>query len=125
MRNNNIIIKKIDIEFAKEEIEKKNGLKYRSFLKYNRGLLFIFNNKKEIRTVNMENMRFPIDIIYIDKFNTVIGIYKNATPMRKINVENLIKFNDIKYVLEVNSGMSDKWKIKEGLTKISYILKNN
>ncbi|WP_185869609.1 DUF192 domain-containing protein [Blattabacterium cuenoti] len=118
MKNKNSIIKKIDIELAYKTTEKINGLKYRSSLKEDQGMLFILNQKEEYKKINMENMRIPIDIIYINQFNTVCFINKSVSPMRKIDIFNFSHSTIIKYVLEINAGMSDKWGIKNGVTNI-------
>ncbi|WP_185850989.1 DUF192 domain-containing protein [Blattabacterium cuenoti] len=115
-------IKKIEIELAKSPIEKKNGLRYRSSMRENRGMLFILENKEEIKKLDMKNMRIPLDIVYINNMNTVIFVHKYVSPMED-NIE-LVRSNDptttVKYVLEINAGMSEKWGIKEGLTKIFF-----
>ncbi|WP_185852774.1 DUF192 domain-containing protein [Blattabacterium cuenoti] len=117
MKNKNFFLKKIEIELANKEIEKKNGLTYRSFMKEDRGMLFILDKKEKIQKMNMKNMRIPLDIIYIDHFNTVIFVNKYVSPMRNIEVINK---PSVKYILEINAGMSDKWGIKKGITKVFF-----
>ncbi|WP_341653717.1 DUF192 domain-containing protein [Blattabacterium cuenoti] len=120
LKNNNNVIKKIDIELADLDTEKKNGLKYRSFLKENRGMLFILKNKEEYKKIDMKDMRISLDIVYINQFDTVIFVNKYVNPMR--NIEDLNLDSPIKYILEINAGMSKKWGIKEGITKITWIM---
>ncbi|WP_185866010.1 DUF192 domain-containing protein [Blattabacterium cuenoti] len=120
MRNKNSIIKKIDIELAYRDTEKMNGLKYRSFLEENRGMLFLLNNQEEYKKIDMKNMRIPLDIIYINQFDTVIFVNKDVSPMRDFEIVDFS--SKIKYVLEINAGMSEKWGIKEGITKITWFL---
>ncbi|WP_185873842.1 DUF192 domain-containing protein [Blattabacterium cuenoti] len=110
----NFLLKKIDIEIASNDIEKMNGLMYRSFMNENRGMLFILK-KKEIQKMNIKNIRIPLDIIYIDESNTIIFIQKYVSPMREIYSVNNLK---LKYILEINAGMSDRWGIKKEKTKI-------
>ncbi len=125
MKNENFIIKKINIEFASSDLEKKNGLKYRSFLKKNSGMLFFLRNKEEIqKIINMKEMRIPLDIIFLDKNHTVIFVNKHVYPEMEIEIEEGNYNNNIKYILEVNAGMTDKWGIKIGVTKIIDVLKN-
>lgn len=109
----------IDVEFVKDEIDKKNGLKYRSFLKEKNGVLFFLKKKEEYKYIfDTKNLRIPLDIIYINKYNTVVYIEKFVSPMREINyIYYDVKM--IKYILAINSGLSDKWGIKENLTKVS------
>ncbi|WP_185862692.1 DUF192 domain-containing protein [Blattabacterium cuenoti] len=121
MKNKNFFFKKIEIELVNKEIEKKNGLMYRSFMKEDRGMLFILDKKEEIQQMNMKNMRIPLDIVYIDHFNTVIFVNKYVSPMRNVEVINT---PSIKYILEINAGMSDKWGIKKGMTKVFLIKKH-
>ncbi|WP_341652129.1 DUF192 domain-containing protein [Blattabacterium cuenoti] len=120
LKNNNNVIKKIDIELADLDTEKKNGLKYRSFLKENRGMLFIFKNKEESKKIDMKDMRIYLDIVYVNQFDTVIFVNKYVNPMK--NIENLNLDSPIKYILEINAGMSKKWGIKEGVTKITWMM---
>ncbi|WP_185862137.1 DUF192 domain-containing protein [Blattabacterium cuenoti] len=119
-KNKNSIIKKIDIELAYRDIEKTNGLKFRSSLKENRGMLFLLKNQEEYKKINMKNMRIPLDIVYINQLNTVIFIKKNISPMREIEVIDFSVPDTIKYILEIHAGMSNKWGIKEGITKITW-----
>ncbi|ACY40057.1 hypothetical protein BLBBGE_020 [Blattabacterium sp. (Blattella germanica) str. Bge] len=120
MKNKNSILKKIDIELAYSDTEKRNGLKYRSFLKENRGMLFLLKDQEEYKKMDMKNMRIPLDIIYINQFDTIIFVNKCVSPMRELEIIDLP--STIKYILEINAGMSDKWKIKEGITKITWFL---
>ncbi|WP_341653910.1 DUF192 domain-containing protein [Blattabacterium cuenoti] len=120
LKNNNNVIKKIDIELADLDTEKKNGLKYRSFLKENRGMLFILKNKEEYKKIDMKDMRISLDIVYVNQFDTVIFVNKYVNPMK--NIENLNLDSHIKYILEINAGMSKKWGIKEGVTKITWMM---
>ena len=116
LKNENSLLKKIDIELAEKYTEKRNGLKYRSFLEEDRGMLFIFQHPEEYQMIDMKNMRIPLDIVYINEYGVVVYIDRNISPMRKLEIFNPTSL--IKYVLEINSGMSNKWGIKEGITKI-------
>ncbi|WP_185869030.1 DUF192 domain-containing protein [Blattabacterium cuenoti] len=118
LKNINRILKKIDVELAYKDTEKENGLKYRSSLKENRGMLFFLKDEEEYKKIDMENMRIPLDIIYINEFDTVVFVNHNVSPMREIEIVDLP--SKIKYVLEINSGMSNKWGLKEGITKVTW-----
>ncbi|WP_185882928.1 DUF192 domain-containing protein [Blattabacterium cuenoti] len=123
---NGKIIKTIDIELSQKETEKANGLQYRSSLKKDRGMLFILNNKEEYQEINMKNVRIPLDIIYLDQNSIIFFIRKNVPPMiEKIDGFYFNPKKNIKYILEINSGMSDQWGIKEGTTKINWTFNKN
>ncbi|WP_185849219.1 DUF192 domain-containing protein [Blattabacterium cuenoti] len=124
LKNDNYIIKKIDVELAYRDAEKRNGLKYRSFLKENRGMLFLLKNQEEYKQIDMKNVRVPLDIVYINQLDTVVFVNNNVSPMKNIETINFPS-TTIKYILEINAGMSNKWGIKEGVTKITCLLKLN
>lgn len=115
LKNNDKIIKNLDVELAITDQETNQGLMYRSYIKENQGMLFIFE-EINYKKFWMKNTRIPLDIIYIDENNTVIHIIKNVPPMNEIKI--LESKKPVKFVLEVNGKMSDKWGIKEGVTKI-------
>jgi uncharacterized membrane protein (UPF0127 family) len=63
----------------------------------------------------MKNMKFPIDIIYIDN-NTIITIV-NSAPIPKNPSDNLTIYTPSKLsdkVLEINAGLSKKYNFKNG-----------
>ncbi|WP_185860714.1 DUF192 domain-containing protein [Blattabacterium cuenoti] len=118
LKNNNYIIKKIDVELAHRDTEKRNGLKYRSFLKEDRGMLFLLKSQEEYKQINMKDLRIPLDIVYINQFDTVVFVDEYVSPMKDIEIRNFTSPINIKYILEINAGMSNKWGIKKGVTKI-------
>ena len=110
------IKKEIQIEIADNDFEHQTGMMYRKHMDTNKGMLFIFD-KIKIRSFYMKNTYISLDIIYIDTENSIINIIKNAKPM---NETSLFSDAPAKYVLEINAGLSDTWKLKKG-DKISYI----
>ncbi len=104
------VIAILDIEIAKTEYETQTGLMYRSKMKPNRGMLFIFEDSKP-RYFYMKNTQIPLDIIYLDENKAVVSIQKNAQPL---NENSLPSNSPAKYVLEVNAGLSDKWQLTLG-----------
>ncbi|WP_185864465.1 DUF192 domain-containing protein [Blattabacterium cuenoti] len=121
INNNSVIVKKIEIEIAKEYTDKINGLKFRSSMEEDRGIIFLLKNQEEYKKINTQGIRKFLDIIYIDEYNTIIYINKNVNPINEIDI-NLLP-STIKYILEINAGMVEKWKIKEGF-KINLVLTN-
>ncbi len=78
------------------------------------GMLFSFK-KPDYYSFWMKQMKFPIDIIYI-KDGEIVTIYKNVKPPKSKN-ESLTIYKPRKpanMVLEINAGLSDKYKFKEG-----------
>ncbi|WP_185871086.1 DUF192 domain-containing protein [Blattabacterium cuenoti] len=116
----NSVIKKIEIEIAKKDSEKINGLKFRSSIKEDTGMLFLLRDQEEYKIINIKGVRKFLDIIYIDEYNTIIFIDKNVNPIKEMEIPDLYP-SIVKYVLEINAGMAEKWKIKEGF-RVNYFL---
>ena len=101
----------IQIEIADTDAERAKGLSERTNLAPDTGLLFVF---PAVTTPSfwMKDMRFPIDIIWLDEKWKIIGIEKNLAP------ETYPKLfsppSPIKYVLEVGAGFSEKNHLKIG-----------
>lgn len=73
-------------------------------------MLFIFPNET-MRSFYMKNTEFPLDIIFINKDREVVNIQKNAKPL---DPTSLPSTGPVKYVLEVNEGLSDTWGLQAG-----------
>lgn len=102
-----------NVEIAKSDKEKQIGLSEKDILGENDGMLFVFDNL-DYHSFWMRNMKFPIDIIYINGTN-VNTIFRNASPSSS-NKDLIIYQPKEKSdkVFEVNSGTADKYNIKEG-----------
>ena len=104
------IVKIIDIEIADNEYETQTGLMYRTELGVNQGMLFIFPDVS-YRSFYMKNTKIPLDIIYVDDEKTIVSFQKNAKPFDETSLPSEAP---AKYVLEINSGLSDEWQLEVG-----------
>ncbi|WP_159021587.1 DUF192 domain-containing protein [Formosa sp. L2A11] len=104
------IIKALDIEIADNGYDRETGLMYRTSMKNDNGMLFVFPNE-EPRAFYMKNTQIALDLIYIGKNKTIVSISKNAKPMDETS---LLSYKPAMYVLEVNAGLADIWQLKEG-----------
>lgn len=102
----------VKVEIAESMAEKQKGLSGRNFMRKNNGMLFIFS-QPDSYPFWMKNMKFPIDIIWLDENLQIINIEKNITP--DTFPKKFMPRLPAKYALEVNGGWSDKNKIKEGV----------
>jgi len=75
-------------------------------------MLFIFE-KESLHSFWMKNMRFPLDIIWIDKDKKIVDIYKFALPCKDI-CKTITPSLKAKFVLEVNAGFVEKNNLKIG-----------
>ncbi|RNL85636.1 DUF192 domain-containing protein [Sinomicrobium pectinilyticum] len=103
-------IKKLEIEIADDEYKIQTGLMYRTAMKENRGMLFIFEDE-EPRYFYMKNTNIPLDIIYFDSDKKIVSIRANAEPL---NEKSLPSGEPARYVLEINAGLAEKWGLQTG-----------
>lgn len=104
---------------ASSQQAREIGLSETKSLSQNQGMIFLFD-KPDYYSFWMKNMKFPIDIIYINN-DTIITIVNNATPP-KDNKGNPIIYTPIApadKVLEIQAGLSRKYNFKNG-DKVTY-----
>lgn len=102
----------IYVELADTPFTRAKGLMFRSSLEENRGMLFVFD-KEGRYSMWMLGMRFPIDIIWIDKDMRVVDIVKNADPSLLL-YKTYRPIRKAKYVLEVRAGFTKEYDVKLG-----------
>jgi uncharacterized membrane protein (UPF0127 family) len=92
------------------------GLSVKDHLKENEGMLFVFEQPTR-QVFSMKDMRFPIDIIWLDSNGTVVHIEHNLQPCIMTFAficPSYIPDKDSLYVLETVAGFSKKHSIKVG-----------
>ncbi len=97
----NIAGKKFLVEIADTEEKRTQGLSGREFLKGNEGMIFVFP-ESDYYGFWMKDMRFPIDIIWLDENFSVIGITEHVSPETFPNV--FYPPEPVRFVLEVSAG---------------------
>lgn len=106
--------KKFTLLVAKSAKDKEIGLSEKTSIPDDTGMLFPFG-KADYHSFWMKNMKFPIDIIYINK-NRIVTIYQNVQPPKE-REESLPIFKPEEpadTVLEINAGLSKKYNLKKG-----------
>jgi uncharacterized membrane protein (UPF0127 family) len=104
---------KINVEFAKTPEEWQKGLMNRSSLPKNSGMLFIFPDEKN-RDFWMKNVLIPLDVIFISSKGRVNEI-TTLNPCQETEIcQSYNSKTPAQYVLEINAGSTEKWKIIEG-----------
>ena len=102
------------VKIAETESEKQVGLSETESLPENEGMLFLFD-EPDYYSFWMRDMKFPIDIIFING-NKVTTIISNALPPSQTD-GSLTTFQPKEKsdkVLEVNAGIAQKYNIQEG-----------
>jgi hypothetical protein len=101
------------VEIADTSEKQIQGLSGRVSLAENSGMLFVYNDYN-IRLFWMKDMKFSLDIVWI-KDNLVAGCDENVSVLDKNGYISRVESpSEVNYVLEVNSGVCEKYGIKKG-----------
>lgn len=104
--------KEINVELAISPEKKYLGLSHRENIPDDFGMLFLFFDK-EIRTFVMRDMKFNLDIVFIDE-NEIVEIYKDLS-FEEFNQNIFYKSPvPVDKVLELKGGFCDQNKISVG-----------
>jgi len=98
----------ISLEVAATPAERERGLMYRRSLAEGRGMLFVFDADGN-QSFWMKNTLIPLDLLFIARDGTVVGIHANATPL---STANIAVGKPSRYVLEVPGG----WAARHGIS---------
>lgn len=101
----------LKVTLANSDRERMTGLSGREGLGEDEGMLFIFENP-DFYGIWMKEMKFPIDIAWLDENKKIIYIEKEVKPETYPKVFN--PNSRAQFVLEVNAGFFEKNKIKVG-----------
>ena len=97
---------------ADDDTERAQGLSGTKSLAGNTGKLFIFDRESK-HGFWMKDMRYPIDIIWLDAAREVVHIKRSATP--ESFPEIFYPDQPALYVLEVNAGDAERLGIVGGV----------
>lgn len=103
---------RVSVELANTSESRTRGLMSRDPLPENHGMLFIFDNQGSY-PFWMMNMKFNLDIIWMDSKGEVVYVAKNVAPCG-VPCSTIDPKADAKYVLEVNAGFANKYRISNG-----------
>jgi uncharacterized membrane protein (UPF0127 family) len=103
---------KLDIEFAQTDYEQQTGLMHREDMEMTQGMLFIYEDEQPRPAFYMKNTKMALDLIYINSDFRVVEINRDTKPY---NESPIGAQQPAQYVLEVNAGFADKYKITDSL----------
>jgi uncharacterized membrane protein (UPF0127 family) len=105
----------IRVEVARTEAEHERGLMFRNHLDADAGMLFVFPRAAPL-TFWMKNTFIPLDMVFIDETEHVLGVVEEAVPEtetpRRVDGES-------RFVLEVVGGLTRRLGITPG-TKVEF-----
>ena len=102
----------VQAEVVDTDAARQLGLMFRENLPEGRGMLFVFEDEGRYGFW-MKNMRFPIDIIWIDKEKRVVDIKPDLYPCPE-SCEIFSPRDKALYALEVYAGFARRNKIEIG-----------
>ena len=100
----------MDIEIAETDYETETGLMYRKSMGDNQGMFFIFPDIRQ-HFFHMKNTEFGLDIIFLDENLKIVSFQENAKPFDEKLLPSQVP---VKYVLEINAGLAEKWLLEVG-----------
>ncbi|MCL5092773.1 MAG: DUF192 domain-containing protein [Candidatus Marsarchaeota archaeon] len=109
--------KELDARISDSFIKRMIGLMYEDDMPKNSCMLFV-SRFSSTESIWMKDMRFSIDIIWLDKYKHIVATEENVPPCKKILFCKTYKPDiPFRFVVELNAGF-----IKEnGITKSSII----
>lgn len=101
----------VTAELAVTDEERQQGLMYREKLADDQGMLFIFE-EEEIHSFWMKNMRFSIDILWLDKDRRIVHLEARVPPCAADPCPSYAPDRPAGFVLELQSGAAEKRGLK-------------
>jgi len=105
-----------DVWVADSPRERYQGLSATDALPRYHGLLFVYDQEAATRTFVMRGMRYPIDIVFIDRTGTVTAVH-SAVPEPGAAEGDLTRYaGRARWVLEIPHRSADRHSIVPGTT---------
>lgn len=104
------VLTKFNIEIADSDYETQTGLMYRDALNTDQGMFFIFPDEA-MHSFYMKNTKIALDIIFVTKDLRIASLKENAKPLDESGLSSEVP---VKYVLEINAGLAEKWSLEIG-----------
>ena len=98
------------VEIADDDRERQLGLMFRRSMADDEGMLFDFFQEEQV-SFWMRNTYIPLDMLFIKADGTIASIAERATPLSERSIPSK---GPVRYVLEINGGLSAKLGIKPG-----------
>ena len=103
--------KEISLIISNNNNSRTTGLSGMDLLPLDKAMLFVFN-ETGLYGIWMKDMKFPIDIFWLNEQKKIISIQKDVSPNTYPKV--FYPKSEISYVIETNSGFADENNLKVG-----------
>ncbi len=107
----NINNESIALIVADDQQEREKGLGDRDYISDYEAMIFVFE-QPDIYEFWMKDMKFPLDIVWLNEKREVVYIKENAKP--ESYPESFVPPQKAQYVIEFNTGLVSKLGIKVG-----------
>jgi uncharacterized protein len=111
---------KLIADIAANDVQRTKGLAVKDHLNETEGMLFVFSTPGNY-AFWMKDMKFPIDIIWLDANKTVVHIEHSLAPCSPISCPTYLPNSNSLYVLETVAGFAEKYNVTQG-TKVEFTL---
>jgi uncharacterized protein len=101
-------------DIAETGEQRSKGLAIKDSLNETEGMLFVFSEPRQY-AFWMKDMKFPIDIIWLDSNKTVVHVEHSLDPCGPVSCQTYRPGADSLYVLETVAGFADKYGVIEGM----------
>lgn len=101
----------VHVEVADTDEKRINGLSNRERMPEDQGMLFVFEDSGRY-PIWMRNMKFPLDVYWIDGHGVIVDTWKNAHPDSYPQIFE--PRDEAYYILEVVGGFSEVYNIEIG-----------
>ena len=102
-----------ELEVARTQEQRSQGLMFRESLEADEAMLFIFE-KEDVYCFWMKNTLLPLDIIWLDANKEVVYIAENVHPCRRDPCPNTCPDKPAKYAIELNAGTCKDLGLRAG-----------
>lgn len=106
----------VQVDVVSRNKDRQRGLQGRSGLADSHGMLFVFNRDGFYRFW-MKDMKFPVDMIWIDRQYRIVTIAPSRSPCRQDPCPVYEPLTPARYVLELPDrfALKNQWKIGDVL----------
>lgn len=106
--------KNLTVEVVDTPELRSKGLSGREGLDTDSGMLFVFENQSDQNCFWMKDMKFSIDMIWMNDKKQVINVAENISP--ETYPESFCPNGQAKYGLELNAGTATQAGMTQGVT---------
>jgi len=101
----------LNSELAVTNEERQLGLMFRDKINYDQAMLFVFE-EEGFHSFWMKNMKFSIDILWLDREKRIVHLETNVPPCKKSPCPSYPALKPAMFVLEIKAGSVHKHQLK-------------